>query len=271
MTHKFRWSLLLSQWVLFISTCFSFSVYAVTINVVTENEFPLQHIQNGKLTGPSYKVVQAVLNQAGFEHEAHVLPWSRAYNIALNQPNTLIFSIVRTAHRESLFEWIGEIHKLQYALIKLKSRTDLKIDSLSNLGVNRIGVIRDSAVHLFFKGQGLDYNLIVSGNEQPLYNVLLKERVEFIPRNKLTIPFDCVQWDLDCNQFEIVKELNEFSQGFYLAMSKNTDAQVLERIQNAFLQLQRSGDIDVIMKTTYSAQNLQVFKQQLEDKSLKFP
>lgn len=235
----------------------------MTINVVTEDDFPKQYAQDGRLVGPAYEVVKATLARAGYHHEASVLPWSRAYKTALAQPNTLIFSIVRTKQREPLFHWIGEIHELHYVLIKLTKRTDVKLASLDSLGRNRIGVIRDSAIHLHFKNLGLDYHLFVSHNNSSLFNLLLKERVELIPRNKLTLPFDCLKRKMDCSQFTIVSNLEEFNKGFYLAMSKSTDPAALENIKEAFLQLQQSGQVDSLMRHTYSEQSIAQFKAKL--------
>lgn len=238
------------------------------INVVTEDEFPIQYLKNGKLAGPASNAVKAILRESGYEYEIRVLPWSRAYKEALTFPNTLIFSMVRTEQREALFHWVGEIQHINYALIRLKERTDLQIESLNSLGTHRIGVIRDSGLHIYFKNLGLDSNLIVSSSEEISYKVLLKQRVEFIPRNVPIMALDCINLQLDCTQFEPAYALKDLTKGVYIAMSKNSDEQVVSKIKGSFDQLQKAGVIHDLMKDTYNAEKLKNSSAEKKARSL---
>lgn len=232
---------------------------ANVINVVTEDEFPIQYLENHQLVGPASNVVRLLLEKAGYEYSPRVLPWSRAYKEAKTIPNTIIFSMVRTHQRENQFHWLGEIKNIRYVLIRLKKRHDLQLSELSpeGLGTNRIGVIRDSALHIYFKNLGLDYNLIVSGDEGTSYGVLLKERVEFIPRNVLIMPLDCFQQSIDCNQFEVAHELVDFKMGVYIAMNKNSDAFLVANLKQQFSILEADGEIHKLMKDAYSIEHYQ--------------
>lgn len=80
--------------VIFLFLLFPFPVYSVPIDIVTEESPPLQYFVNGKLDGRTTRIVKAVLEQAGLDGEFRVYPWARAYNIALNSKNTLIYSIL---------------------------------------------------------------------------------------------------------------------------------------------------------------------------------
>ena len=44
------------------------------------------------------------------------LPWARAYNLALNNKNVLLFSTTRTEAREALFKGVGPILKSNFVL-----------------------------------------------------------------------------------------------------------------------------------------------------------
>ena len=57
----------------------------ITINVVTENTFPLQYLEGEAVKGPATELLEAVLQQAGVEYQIQVLPWARAYQIAKQQ------------------------------------------------------------------------------------------------------------------------------------------------------------------------------------------
>ena len=75
----------------------------IVINVVTENSFPYQYLENFSIEGPASRLVKRVLEEAGFEYSQTVLPWARAYKYAQTAPNTLIYSIARTPERENNF------------------------------------------------------------------------------------------------------------------------------------------------------------------------
>ncbi len=106
---------------LFSGTCFTvyqgwdFPTTASTIfsdqdiNVVTENWRPYNYEENSKIKGSSTKIVQTVLNQSGFQYAINLYPWARSYQEALNNKNTLIYTIVRIPLREHLFKWVGPV------------------------------------------------------------------------------------------------------------------------------------------------------------------
>ncbi len=68
------------------------------LRIVTEELPPYNMTQNGRMTGMSTEVVQAVLKEVGMDAPIHSMPWARAYELALNESNVLIYSIVRTLH-----------------------------------------------------------------------------------------------------------------------------------------------------------------------------
>ena len=94
---------------------------ALKIRVLTEDTFPIQYLENGKILGPSTELVRSVLNEANIPYSIEILPWARAYNVALTQPNTMIYSLARTEQREDLFQWIGSVMRLNYYLVGMES------------------------------------------------------------------------------------------------------------------------------------------------------
>ena len=88
----------------------------INIKVVTEDTFPLQYLENGKVTGPATNLVEQVLLAAGVTYNIEVLPWARAYQLALTEPNILIYSLAKTTARLNAFKWVGKITALDYYL-----------------------------------------------------------------------------------------------------------------------------------------------------------
>ena len=80
--------------------------------VVTEILPPYQFYQvNNELSGFSVEVMEEIFKITGDDIDLQVLPWARAYQTALTQPNTLIFSLSRSLAREKLFIWGGKLMK----------------------------------------------------------------------------------------------------------------------------------------------------------------
>jgi len=98
------------------------SAHNEKINVVTENLPPLQmNNAQGFPSGAMVDVVKATLEQANVEGEISIFPWARSYTMALTQPNTLIFSMMKNANRANKFHWIGKIYHGKVYLINLSS------------------------------------------------------------------------------------------------------------------------------------------------------
>ena len=68
---------------------------ATAITVVTEELPPYNMTVGGKLTGMGAEVMQAVLEEAGEQTYFQPMPWARAYDIALSEPNIWIYLIAR--------------------------------------------------------------------------------------------------------------------------------------------------------------------------------
>lgn len=82
------------------------------LTVVTEVWEPYNFEQKGKVVGISTEIVAATIDAAELEIAPggiRILPWPRAYKMALSTPNTLIYTILRTQARESDFYWIGPL------------------------------------------------------------------------------------------------------------------------------------------------------------------
>ena len=149
----------------------------ITINVVTENAFPLQYQEGATVTGPATKLLKAVLEQAQLDYQINVLPWARAYETAKQEKNTLIYSIARTPDREQQFYWLGEVLSLDYYLFGLKNNSthESKLSS-------RVGAVRGSVAQEYLQNQGYKQLQVVSHPKQNM-QMLLRERIDFIPAN----------------------------------------------------------------------------------------
>ena len=73
------------------------------------------------------EVVEEILKRIKINYKLGIYPWARAYQVAQDAPNVLIYSTGRNDQRENLFKWVGVIAPFDVYLYRLKSRPDIKV------------------------------------------------------------------------------------------------------------------------------------------------
>jgi polar amino acid transport system substrate-binding protein len=209
------------------------STQALKIKVVTEDTFPIQYLENGKVLGPATDLVKSVLAEANIPFTIEVLPWARAYNVALSQPNTMIYSLARTKQREDLFQWIGSVMRLNYYLVGMESLKLSQPITLESLKKLKIGVIRDSATEQHLIALGFK-NLYLVGKPSQSINMLKLGRIDLFPTNYSSFQFSCLHMKVDCQQIKPFYHLEKLTASLYFALSNQTDSVVVDKIKSAY-------------------------------------
>ncbi len=228
------------------------AVNAQEIKVVTEEWAPYNYMENGEVVGVATDVVKATLAKAGIEAEIKVYPWARAYNMALEQENVLIYAIYRSEKRENLFKWICPANPPNdYFLFKLKKRTDLIINSLEEAKKYQVGVMKDDNGHQFLLGKGFedDKNLDITSDEDTNLRKLFGERVDFIPGAELTLAARLKKLELSFGELEkTVPMYAGEPDSSCMAFSKQTSDELVERVRAAHEQVKAEGFIEATME-----------------------
>jgi len=218
---------------------------AQTITAVTETT-PYTYVANGRVVGSATQVVEQTLQRAGLTaYQVHVYPWARAYELALKEPNVLIFLIARTPARERQFHWAGEIMRIQYHLYRLKS-SPLDVKDLESAKAYSIGVMRDDVRQQYLRSKGFE-RLVVSAQSLDNFQKLLRGQVDLVPLTTDDAASLCQQTGFDCAGLVRVLTLDEASTGLYMAYSLSTPAPVVQRTQEAFGQLKAEGQVQRLM------------------------
>jgi polar amino acid transport system substrate-binding protein len=117
---------------------------AQTIQLVTEDAYPFQYLENRQLTGMAVEVVAEVFKRAGIAHNDEMLSWKDAYDRAQLYPNTCIYSTARTENRERLFKWVGPIVENKWAAFAKKGFAG-KLEKPADFKTYRVGVLKGDA------------------------------------------------------------------------------------------------------------------------------
>lgn len=218
---------------------------AEEIKVVTEDWAPYNYEKGGKITGIGTQIVRATLTKAGIKAKIKIYPWARAYKIAIEEKNVLIYTIVRNEEREKLFKWIGPFAPRNLSLFRLKKRNDIIINKIEDAREFKIGVVRDDVTHQFFQNNKYSRIYPVS-NRKSKIRMLLVGRVDLISGNEFALAF---KMKLMGVQFSRVEKAFTITQtgGYYMAFNKTTEDIVVDQVREALVELQKEGKIQKIL------------------------
>jgi len=88
--------------------------------IISEENPPFNFIKDGIFTGSSTEVVREIMRRLNLPGEIQVLPWARAYQLALSQPNVVLFSTARTTERKHCSTGLGR--SIKCALVSMPER-----------------------------------------------------------------------------------------------------------------------------------------------------
>jgi polar amino acid transport system substrate-binding protein len=215
---------------------------AQTIRAVTETT-PYTYQKGERVVGTATEVVEKTLQAAGqTDYQVRLYPWARAYDMALKEPNVLIFLIARTPVRESQFKWAGEIMKIQYHLYRLKGRTEIAVKTLADAKNYTIGVMRDDVRQQYLQTKGF-HRLAVSAQWSDNFSKLIKRQVDLVPLTEDDASSLCAEARFDCAGLERVLTLDEASTGLYMAYSNATPDSTVQKTRAAFDKLKADGTV----------------------------
>lgn len=234
-------------WFLLLSAGVCNTVHATDIMIITEEAPPYNYTQDGKITGVSTEMVQAVFKEANIIYAIESYPWARAFNIATEEKNILIYSILRTPERENMFKWVGEIAPRKSYFYKLKKRKDIIINSLEDAKKYIVGGVRADARTTYLKNNGFNITEIVSNDESNIRKLNAK-RIELMVGNELSFTYLVKLIGFSMDDFEKAFFLEEFSKGdFYMAFSLSTDDKLVQDLKTALDKVKADGTYDKIL------------------------
>jgi polar amino acid transport system substrate-binding protein len=225
-------------------------VQADGIRVVTEELPPYNMTRNGKLTGMSTEVVQAVLKQVNVQASIQSMPWARAYDLALHDDNVLIYSITRTPEREHLFKWIGTIATSHWYLYSLRDR-NLSLRNLDDARAYQIATVNEDVGEQFLIGKrfALGKQLQSSSRYELNYQKLKTGHVDLWISDELNADYLTRQAGDDPDKVLVksmrLRELEEAG-GFNMAFSTGTPEATVQLFQRGLATIRKNGIYDAI-------------------------
>lgn len=220
-------------------------VLSKELTILTENLPPLNYLNNGVLVGPSVDIVKEIQKRVKSDEQIKVYPWARAYKMALEDENVVLFSMTYTQVRRDKFQWIGPLAKKRDILVAKKG-SNIKINSLEDAKkVKRIGTLRDDTRERLLKRFGFT-NLEPVSDEQKNAQKLILGRIDLWTYKKPGLRTVCELAGVDHNKIEEVYHLREIE--LMIAFSKKTSHPIVQKWRDAFNAMLADGTIMQIRK-----------------------
>ncbi|OGB28166.1 MAG: hypothetical protein A3F78_04110 [Burkholderiales bacterium RIFCSPLOWO2_12_FULL_61_40] len=221
------------------------SAFAQKVTVVTEEYPPYNYLDSSKkISGISTDVVEEVLKRAKIDYQIGMYPWARAYQMAQDDPNVLIYSIGRSEKREAMFKWVDVIAPYNVYLYRLKSRTDIKATDLAGAKNLKIGAVREDVRAQYLEKEGLKLDLVTDDGINT--KKLAAERIDLFPIDELGMVALYKREGMDPASVVKVVKLDALSSGLYMAFSKQTSDELVNKSKKALQEMQKDGTIDKI-------------------------
>ena len=221
------------------------SSFCEELTILTENLPPLNYVDNGILVGPSVEIVKEIQKKIGSEEPIQVYPWSRAYKMAEEEKNVVLFGMTYTKVRKNKFKWVGPL-AIKRDILVAKRSSGITIDSLEDAKkVKRIGILLDDTRGRLLASHGFK-NLEPVSDEQLNAKKLALGRLDLWAYKIPGLRTVCDLAGVDHTQFKEVFHLREIE--LMIAFSNKTSDAIVKKWKKAFDELTADGTILKIQK-----------------------
>jgi polar amino acid transport system substrate-binding protein len=234
-------------------SCAGFAAHAFDeVRIVTEELPPYNMTLHGQVTGLSTEVVRAVLKELSLPANIQPMPWARAYDLALNSENVLIYSIARTPQREKLFKWVGVVAPTNWYLYA-RSPSKVLLGRVDDARKYQIATVKEDVgeQYLINKGFVVGMNLQSSSKYELSYEKLKLGRVDFWISDELNAHY-LVRQSGDDPAHTLVRALAlpdlAPDGGLGMAFSLQTPDPLVARFRKALETIKKNGTYDSIKK-----------------------
>lgn len=235
-------------WFMLICLCATVAA-AEEITIVTEVLPPWQTAAGNEVGGIATEVVEATLREIKVAANIRIYPWARAYRMALRDKNVLIYSLIRTPERETLFKWVGIIGSVKEHFFQMTARQDINLPTVSAAKAYLTIIPREDFRHQFLVRQDFKENLsfhLVNDQAQAL-RMLYAGRGDLVLDDELTLAYELRHLKLDPRKIKKGLFIAEMSVDFEMAFSKKTPDHLVKKFQAGLEAIKRKGIYENIM------------------------
>lgn len=212
-----------------------FQSHAQTIHLKTENYPPFNMAgANDSIIGISTEIVETLFKRAEIDYTLELLPWQRAFSLALNERNNAVFSTTRTAEREAKFKWVGPLVENNWVFLAKGSR-NIVLQNLAEGKNYRVGGYQGDAVALYLADQG--YVIDLTPKDDLNARKIDRDRIDLWATGHLLGPYYARQQGVT----GLILVMTFRKTIMSIAFNLDTDAAIIDRLNTELEAMKREG------------------------------
>jgi polar amino acid transport system substrate-binding protein len=225
------------------------TAFGQSLRIYTEIAPPNQYLDaSGQLTGYMVELVQELQKRVGNTDPIALVPWIRAYHELESEPNVVLFSMVRSAKRNPLFQWVGPTGESSFAFY-VKAGSPHQVKSLEDAKtLELIGVYREDARDQYLTRLGFT-NLDRSIDQEVMLKKLMDGRIAALASSPIGMEELAKSAGV---RFEDLKETYTFLKvQIYIAFSRKTPGAVVKAWTTALNAMKRDRTFELLYRKYY--------------------
>jgi polar amino acid transport system substrate-binding protein len=210
---------------------------AASLRLLTEDYPPFNMADShGKITGLATEVVRELFRRAAIPYSISLQPWIRAFNTAVLEKNTCVYSTTRSDNREHQFKWVGPLLENPWVLYAGPASPKNVFD-LEGARRYSIGGYTGDATAQFLIARG--FNVELTPNDTLNARKLLLGRVDFWATGKYLGHYLTQR-----EKMTQLKPVLVFNTAFlYLACNPSVNDLTIYRLNGLLLNMRKEGFI----------------------------
>jgi len=216
------------------------------LQLMTEDYPPITFMQDGEAAGLATDMVKEICTRISVPDTIRMTAWAGAYELALVNPNVVLFSTERTEQREDLFNWVGPLgHNItSFYSRKGSGITVQSLDEAKKIGA--IGTTTGWFSEQYLQGQGFT-NLVSSPLPSATVEKLINGEVDLAVFTDLTIPE--ILEEAGYTRGDIEPVFTIMTSYFYIAISLGTPQDTVYLWQDTLDAMKEDGTFEQIYET----------------------
>ena len=236
----------IAKWSPLLFAAFSCAVGAQSLNILTEIAPPAQtKTADGKLGGYAVEIVREIQRRVGNADPIQEVLWARGYIKLQREPNTVLFTVARTAERDPHFQWVGPVAEINYGLY-VRADSKIVLRSLEDAKkLASIGTFREDAREQILSTAGLT-NLERANDNVQNFKKLMAGRIDAVAFSDTAVATIAASAGYKA---ENVKLALKFAQTkIWIAFSKTTPPATVKAWADALDAMKKDKTFETIIK-----------------------
>lgn len=225
---------------------FNSSDFPGSLLIYTEPYPPLTFRNSeGEITGFGSEIVFEIMKRNRIFEEVTLTHWSIGYELAQYIPNFCLFTMERTAQRDTLFQWVGPLGS-NNTYFFTRQGSGISINSVEEAkNLSSVGTVTSWFSDQYLRELGFT-NLVSDSDPDVLVGKLMTDEIDAFVCSKITFP-DILE-NLGYTYSQVNPAFALMVSDYFISFSKGTPVSTVNLWQETLASMKLDGSYDNIKK-----------------------